>query len=238
MDLNLSQPINGPFFLGHKISTKSDADMLQEIYSLRYQVYCLECGFLPPGSYPSRLESDEYDADAAHFYTSNQRDEVVGYVRLVGADNTGVFPLDSFCPDLFENRTRPAPKYCAEISRLMVHQNYRRRQGDILQGLNLAPETTDDTGRRHSNKPQILLSLYRQMYQHSLNNGIRYWYAAMERSLARALSRMDFVFEPIGPQIDYFGPVTPYIADLRVLEERLAQSSPELLAWFEDFQRQ
>jgi N-acyl amino acid synthase of PEP-CTERM/exosortase system len=238
MDVNPSQPEGGSFFFGHTISTTSDAGMLQEIYSLRYQVYCLECGFLPSTSYPSRLESDEYDAEAAHFYTSNQRDEVVGYVRLVGADEAGKFPLDSFCPDLFTDRTRPAPEYCAEISRLMVHQNYRRRQGDTLQGLNLAQERQEEPGRRHNNRPHILLSLYRQMYQHSLNNGIRYWYAAMERSLARALSRMDFMFEAIGPEIDYFGPVTPYIADLRVLEERLSRSSPELLAWFQDFQRQ
>ncbi|MBP6559893.1 MAG: PEP-CTERM/exosortase system-associated acyltransferase, partial [Burkholderiaceae bacterium] len=79
--------------------------------------------------------------------------------------------------------------------------------------------------------PQILLTLYREMYAYSLQNGIRYWYAAMERSLARILTRMNFGFQQIGPATDYYGPVAPYVADLRVLETKLDQSNPALLAW-------
>jgi N-acyl amino acid synthase of PEP-CTERM/exosortase system len=85
--------------------------------------------------------------------------------------------------------------------------------------------------RGHS--PQILLCLYRQMYAFSLGNGIRYWYAAMERSLVRVLTRMSFSFRQIGPQTDYYGPVAPYLADLRELEVRLGQSNPALLAWMQ-----
>jgi N-acyl amino acid synthase of PEP-CTERM/exosortase system len=79
--------------------------------------------------------------------------------------------------------------------------------------------------------PLILLSLYREMYEYSLENGIRYWYAAMERSLARALTRMGFSFRQIGPATDYYGPVAPYVADLRELETRLGEFNPGLLAW-------
>lgn len=79
--------------------------------------------------------------------------------------------------------------------------------------------------------PQILLSLYRQMYAFSLNNGIRYWYAAMERPLARALTRMNFGFRQIGPPTDYYGPVALYLADLRELETLLGERDPALLAW-------
>lgn len=82
-----------------------------------------------------------------------------------------------------------------------------------------------------NNTPQILLSLYRQMYAFSLNNGIRYWYAAMERSLARVLTRMNFGFRQVGPPTDYYGPVAPYLADLRELEARVGKSNPALLAW-------
>ena len=70
------------------------------------------------------------------------------------------------------------------------------------------------------------------MYRYSVDHGIRYWYAAMERSLVRALSRFEFIFNPIGLETDYYGPVAPYLADLRELERRLDVSNPDLMAWF------
>jgi hypothetical protein len=76
--------------------------------------------------------------------------------------------------------------------------------------------------------------MYREMYRHSRQNGIRYWYAAMERSLARSLDKMGFRFVPIGPQVDYYGPVTPHIADLDELLERLKRENKFLAAWFND----
>lgn len=114
---------------------------------------------------------------------------------------------------------------------MIVRQDYRRRRNDRLpdvaaDGTALAPQR-----ERRDPSPQILLSLYRQMYQFSLGHGIRYWYAAMERSLARVLLRMNFPFQQLCPQTDYYGPVAPYLADLRVLETHLAQSNPQLLAW-------
>jgi N-acyl amino acid synthase of PEP-CTERM/exosortase system len=74
--------------------------------------------------------------------------------------------------------------------------------------------------------------LYRAMFQYSRENGIRYWYAAMERSLARLLGRYGFDFTPIGPQVDYYGPVTVYMADLRALEEKVSVADPALFKWF------
>lgn len=71
------------------------------------------------------------------------------------------------------------------------------------------------------------------MYQHSVRAGIRYWYAAMERPLARVLERMGFPFEQVGPETDYFGPVTPYMADLRRLEVLVGGRNPALLAWMQ-----
>jgi N-acyl amino acid synthase of PEP-CTERM/exosortase system len=71
------------------------------------------------------------------------------------------------------------------------------------------------------------------MYKYSIEIGVRYWYAAMERSLARSLSRMGFCFQQIGLETDYYGIVAPYIADLRELEDRVGASNPALLAWLQ-----
>jgi N-acyl amino acid synthase of PEP-CTERM/exosortase system len=119
-------------------------------------------------------------------------------------------------------------------------ERYRRRVGDtragvakdfLIGGAYRLHEERPKWERRNSS-PQILMGLYREMYQYSIEANIRYWYAAMERSLLRALARFQFVFRPIGMETNYYGPVTPYVADLRELEQRLGASNPDLLAWF------
>jgi N-acyl amino acid synthase of PEP-CTERM/exosortase system len=82
--------------------------------------------------------------------------------------------------------------------------------------------------------PILLLGIYRAMYRHSRQAGIRFWYAAMERSLARSLDKMGFRFIPVGPQTDYYGAVTPYMADIHELEAALRRDNKALAAWFID----
>ena len=70
----------------------------------------------------------------------------------------------------------------------------------------------------------VLLDLYRQMYVYSRANGIDYWYAAMERPLARLIHRLNPVFMKIGPHGDYYGPVAPYLASLEQLDDPLVSA--------------
>lgn len=222
-----------PYFLSRHVKAIPGEPTLQSAFELRYNVYCLECRFLDAGAYPEGLETDSYDEASAHFCSYNLKDELVGYVRLVSPDANGQFPWQQYCTELVDDVALPPNGQSAEISRLMVRQDYRRRVGDTLTGIAGADDSLPAPAERRTRSPQILLSLYRQMYHHSLENGIRYWYAAMERSLARSLQSMDFGFRKIGAQTDYFGPVAPYVADLRDLETRLEKSNPALLAWIQ-----
>jgi N-acyl amino acid synthase of PEP-CTERM/exosortase system len=202
------------------------------VEELRYQVYCEECGFLKPEDCPGGRESDEHDSNSVHFASLNHNQEVAGYVRLVLPDAIQTFPFQTHCVTLLDDVVLPPAPLSAEISRLMVRKDYRRRHGEQPP----SGASTDQLEPAHAPEmrnpsPQILLSLYREMYAYSLQNEIRYWYAAMERSLARILTRMNFGFQQIGPATDYYGPVAPYVADLRVLERQLDQRSPALLAW-------
>jgi hypothetical protein len=56
----------------------------------------------------------------------------------------------------------------------------------------------------------------------------------MEKSLARALARYEFIFTPIGLETDYFGRVTPYMIDLRELEARVGALNPVLMDWLRE----
>ena len=214
--------------------------MIAELFALRYQVYCLECGFLDPKAYADELETDEYDTNAVHFTAHNRDKELVGSVRLVLAGIDRHFPFQDHCTELFDDVFLPPPQESAEVSRLVVKENYRRRVGDnviassrdYLIGNNLRLVERRVSGDSRSSSPQILLGLYREMYQYSVQTNIRFWYAAMEKSLARVLARLQFQFKPIGRETDYYGPVMPYVADLRELERRLAENNPALLDWF------
>ncbi|WP_394755522.1 PEP-CTERM/exosortase system-associated acyltransferase [Rhodoferax sp.] len=220
-----------PLFRSCEAVQGRDNALMQRVFELRFQVYCLECGFLPAANYPQRCETDQYDASSAHFCAFNLRDELVGYVRLVRPDLTQSFPFQSHCSTLLEGASLAPPAQSAEISRLMVIHDYRRRRGDVLAGVTVEEDPARVNQDLRDHTPQILLSLYRRMYAFSLAHGIRYWYAAMERPLARALGQMGFAFVQIGPLTDYYGPVAPYLGDLRELEAHLETTNPALLAW-------
>jgi len=204
---------------------------LQSALQLRYQVYCVEHSFLEPDDYPDRIETDEHDDAAAHFHAFDANDELVGYVRLVKPDDEGGFPLQRHCGNFAAGLTLPNPAQAAEISRLMVRSEFRRLRRPRLAGVTAAQSNGILGGQKLLDTPQILFGLYKQMYLYSLAHGIRHWYAAMEQPLARSLARSGFVFEPIGPETDYYGPVSPYLADLSKLEQSVGARHPNLLAW-------
>lgn len=226
-----------PFFTFQRVRSGVDATELKQIFALRYEVYCIECGYLSPEQFQNGLESDEYDVHSSHFTAHDLGDDVVGSLRIVQPSDTQCFPFERYCKALFKDNALPPRNECGEVSRLVVRKNYRRRTGDSLSGIVDRVEARrhsargDESNDRRSSGPQILLGLYREAYRHSLRAGIRYWYAAMEKPLARALARFEFVFTPIGMETDYYGPVTPYMADLRELEIRVGKANPELMAW-------
>lgn len=219
-----------PHFRARPIDLCQDAVLTRAIQKLRFDVYCLECRFLSAKDYPDGLESDERDQTSAHFCSHHAQGELAGYVRLAFAGADGRFPFQEHGAQVYGQTVLPPIDQAAEVSRLMVSKVFRRRRGDIVSGVNEAALDAPPDERRIAS-PQILLSLYRKMYHYSNAHGIRYWYAAMERSLVRSLSRFGFQFEQIGPELEYYGAVAPYMVDLRQLEVQGQKLRPELWDW-------
>lgn len=215
-----------------------DTKYLRDSYALRYDVYCSERHFLVSENYPSKLEIDHFDEHAIHIGAIDREDVLVGTVRLVLPSKRGL-PLFKHC-ELFNKDIDYASLLCsttAEISRLAVSKSYRRRTNDGLYDLVSQEDAVPSTGnedeamhRRH--KPEITLGLYKAMYQISKRRGITHWFAAMEETLLRLLYRYRSAFNPIGPQVDYYGPVTPYLAEITHIEAGIRQRCPEMFAEF------
>ncbi len=219
-----------------------DSFILKEIHQLRYEVYCLERSFLQPEDFDEGLETDHFDACSTHFAAWSRQGEIIGTVRLVQAGREQGYPFEAHCP-VFSDFILPPREQAAEISRLVVKKSFRRRRGDSMEGISKDFVEKGSTAsirpaasrrEQRGNGPLLLLGLYREMYRHSRAAGIRFWFAAMERSLARSLEKMGFKFVPIGPQVEYYGPVTPYMVDLNDLEHRLRRDNQFLAAWFND----
>ena len=210
-------------------------NQLRELFALRYQVYCVERGFLSQENYPNGEESDSYDAAAVHFAAVDHNGKVLGSVRLVRHMPGIGFPFENYCRDTSPGTGGLPVKDAMEISRLVVSKTLLRRSEDrdsdfidATASGRLAPTRI----ARRSRCEWIVLGLYKAMYQYCLDAGINHWYAAMERSLVRLLKRYGVIFFPIGPEADYFGQVTPYCVSLSSLRDSVPKSSRQLFDWF------
>jgi N-acyl amino acid synthase of PEP-CTERM/exosortase system len=218
------------------------AEIPNEIFKLRYDVYCVECAFLPHDDSFEGLEFDDFDDCSTHFAAYTMEESLTGTVRLVQPHGRRPFPFELHC-NTFPNFVMPERAECGEVSRLAVKRAHRRRRADSVLGIpgflaghhaDTACQFSPEVERRDRRSPMLLLGMYREMFRHSRVRGVRYWFAAMERSLAHSLAKIGFHFEPIGPVADYYGSVTPYVTDLDVLIERLEQNNPALGAWFSE----
>src|SRR3546814_6685484 len=89
-----------------------------------------------------------------------------------------------------------------EISRFCISKDFRRRQGDGMFPASEDPETRSDERRVI---PNMTLGLMEGLIRMSLDHGLFYQCAAMERPLLRLLDRLGIRFTHIGPLVDYQG---------------------------------
>jgi len=111
-----------------KVELVTDEEALAEVFKLRYKVYCLEWGFEKPEKYPDRLETDEYDKYSLHFAARDDSQKIVGTVRLILGSSAG-FPAERYCQVDFDRSGIPEECF-AEISRLAINREYRKRSED------------------------------------------------------------------------------------------------------------
>lgn len=228
----------GPYFRFACVTEGSD---LETVFGIRYQVYCVERGFLPEEDYPEQLESDDFDAHALHILATHRAGHPAGTARLVMSSPLG-FPAMEHCVfseefHFLNDPEHPSLAHYGEVSRLAVSKFFRRREGDTPYG---GPPREDPIAEDGAdilvftpprNTPEILMGICRELYQQSKRRGITHWVLAMERGLYVMLKRMGFRYTPAGPEVDYYGPVRPYVASIDALEKGLYRVSPDTLAY-------
>jgi N-acyl amino acid synthase of PEP-CTERM/exosortase system len=217
-----------------RLDKEKDSLDYEALYRLRYQVYCHEAKFLKPEDYSDGLETDIYDETSEHFLATGgfRDDEVLGTVRLVRWSERLSFPTASFFASLIpELQCRNFPiDSTAEISRLCISKQFRKRALDGLYGTDGYLENRRDQRRKY---PAIILELFKTMYLGSMELGITHWIATFEDCLHRLLSRYGVQMELLFPEeIEYYGKVRIYGASVSELEESIRERRPELYDYF------
>ena len=172
-------------------------NMLDGIQRLRYDVYCLERHFEDRTRFPDGREKDEYDDHSVHLAATDPQRGVVATVRLV-LDSPLGFPLESYTEDLSPEFSTLPRERTAEISRLVVAKRYRHLESD---GIDYP----------------LLFGLFRQIHEMSVDLGLEYLLAVMERKLWRLARRFGFEFEQIGDPLQHRGERIPCVADVEAL---------------------
>ncbi len=244
------------------VSAVSEEKKLAEIYRLRYKVYCIEWGFEKPEKYPDGLETDEYDKYAVHFAVRDELQKIAGSVRLI-LNPPESFPLEKYCQIDIDRDDIPRENI-AEISRLVIKRDYRKRSEDkYIYGPDEERRTigtfetynrgysrrTEDRFRYkpavsfrskngaqndRRNRHELVTCLFTAVYRESKRRGLTHWYAIMTKGLVILLKKFGIRFQAMGDPVDFHGIRTPYMGEIRKIEEEVSKEHPEI---YEEFIR-
>ena len=201
-----------------------DQRELEDLYRLRYQVYCLERGFLSPDEHPSQRETDEFDAHSIHVVARDRHGRAIGTARLVRDSALGL-PMERHF-QIGEAIAGVDRAYVAEVSRFMVSKELRGLGADAPAAGAEGPDAQHSLRRWHMD---ISLALIKSLYWEGRPQGITHICASIERSLWRMLRSGGFVLRQIGPPGDYYGLCIPCLAGAKELEEIIMRLHPEML---------
>lgn len=205
----------------------------EEVFKLRYLVYCIETGFESPDEFPDGLESDEYDDASEHYLVRHlQSGEYAATTRLILPDQNHperLFPIEQHCAIERQDIIAKIPRLAlGEVSRFCVSKSFKRRKGEqgSITGISENYRNSFSEQERRS-FPHITLALIACLLKISQKHHISFWYAVMEPALIRFLRQLGIYFIPAGPLIDYHGNRQPCVIEVAALLDGTRQKNPE-----------
>jgi N-acyl amino acid synthase of PEP-CTERM/exosortase system len=216
-----------------------DDAMRDEVFRLRYAVYCEELGYESCDAFPDKMERDGFDEGQSIYAMLRHRptDSFAACVRLVldrGDDEAFRFPFELACdgrlePSAARDLTPSQRRRSGEISRLAIHGNFRRRTGEWHnpEGVGDASAPVAGAERRQALFP---LSLFLVATALALNRGLDQIFVMMEPRLARLLVRSGIRFTQVGDVIEHHGQRAPFCINPADVPATLTEGARELTA--------
>lgn len=216
--------------------------LVEQVFRVRHQVYCQELGF--EAIRPDAQERDEYDAHAVHLLLRKAGEGApVGCARLVRPnpnDPSTPLPFERFCAASLDRSiidpARLPRSTVAEVSRLAVMSEFRRRKGEARQP---APLSEGDFGTdEHPRFPYVLMSLYLGIVAIGSIHGIESLFMLTEPRLAGHFAKLGVTVRQIGSPIEHRGLRIPSMMSVSEIVSGLnAYSRPLYLELMEEVAR-
>lgn len=196
------------------------------VFFIRHDVYARELGFEPVR--PDQRETDAYDKNAVHclMKTAESSQRLVGCARLVFPDPSvpgSLMPFEKSCRDsLFRDVIDPArlPRdRVAEVSRLAVMSDFRRRRGEEQR--EVALDVSDFGDRQQPRFPYIPVGLYMSAVLMAQRHKIDHIFTLTEPRLAEHFGKLGVKIVPIGAPIEHRGTRVPSVIDVATVESGL-----------------
>jgi N-acyl amino acid synthase of PEP-CTERM/exosortase system len=216
------------------IEQATTSTQLENVYRVRYRVYCEEFQYEPPESFPNQMETDEFDANSKHCLIVHKASgKPAGCARLVLADEQQLMPMEKFCSHAIDETVIRAfdgrRDTICELSRLGVDGAFRRRPGERESRFGEIA-ALDCSTREQRTFPLVALATILSALAMSELIGRPHCFAMMEPFLPRLLRRSGLIPNPAGEQTEYHGARSPFYWDTRVGVSNLAEEFKDFYA--------
>lgn len=190
-------------------------EQLEQVYRIRYRVYCEEFKYEPAELFPEQVESDDFDGRSSHCLVRHRSSGLpAGCARLVHVDESTLMPMEAFCGESIEEKVIRSydgrRNTVCEFSRLAVDGAFRRRAGEKATRFGEV-SALDITLREQRTFSLIAVSTILAAFAMSDLIGRPNCFAMMEPFLPRLLLRSGIVVHRAGEETDYHGVRAPYV---------------------------
>jgi N-acyl amino acid synthase of PEP-CTERM/exosortase system len=226
-----------------RVEVADTEHLRREAFRLRYRVYCEERNFERREHFPDQLESDTADAHSIHALVRHRQSGTpVGVVRLIlrhSGKSDGLLPVERTCRGIFDQEEIAKFSFqnssVAEVSRFAVSKGAIAEVEKHIAASASGSREVRDSGAELARNPlqNIVLGLIAALFQMSEKHDIDHWYALMEPSLARHLSRLGLRFTRVGPLVNHRGKRQPMLASLTQLRQDIKVQNRQLHALIE-----
>ena len=187
--------------------------LLDEVFRLRYQVYCLEnSGFENPDEHQDGRERDADDKRSVHALLMHRRTGTfAGTVRVIlpppNASLSHPLPIHGLLQAQGKKFLSQLPPVCdlAEISRFAVSKEFRRRRGEERYADADWSNGSESVLDERRSLPFITFGLIGAVLEICQEQRVPWIAAVMEPALIRIFRRFGVNFERIGEPVKHHG---------------------------------
>lgn len=224
------------YFHNHFRVVVADTEALrEEVYKIRFEVYCQELGFEPVENFPDGMERDDYDARSIHCLLQHKASNVyAGCIRFVMSDPdqpSALFPVEKVCKGQLDlDAIKSDRTQFVEVSRLAVKAEFRKRLQDTPEenaALSLEDAQCLHAIQDQCKMPLVALGLYMTLTSVVEALGLRF-VTLMEARLSRHLKKCGLPSTKIGDFVEHSGKRAPYLMDPSEIQRSLPAESLEL----------